>query len=467
MSESDTGGVTRRSLIKAAGLASASGVVPAAPMLAWAQSSGERFDVAIVGGGVSGAYCAWRLQRADPGCRIALIERSNRVGGRLLSVRPPGIPNMVAELGGMRFVPAAHRRLVRLVEAMNAVLPEGRRLQSYEFLRSGPQNLAYLRGVRLRDSDFVNAPDRVPFQLRSAERGIAPGDLLTRAFAEIVPNIDDPSLTSEERRRMAQAAIFEGAPLYEQGVWNVLTRVLSSEARRMIVQASGYHSAVSNDNAADAVLLHFEFQGIDPTQRAFVGGYQQVPQSLADLFADAGGTIRMDTAVIGCERDQGGFRLDLADGVIRADAVILAMPQRALQLMSDGSSLLRQIAGLISTVRPLPAFKMFTTFQQPWWRSIGGSDAPLSQGESTTDLPLRQIYYWPRTDGRPSTEGRAMMMAGYNDEEYVNFWDALQPPHADALPRAADAPAPFEVFAGTCASGGGDWCNHLAPPSHG
>ncbi|MEO1224099.1 MAG: NAD(P)/FAD-dependent oxidoreductase [Pseudomonadota bacterium] len=467
MSENGTGCVTRRSLIKTAGLAGACGLVPAVPMLAGrrvsAQSAGDQFDIAIVGGGVAGAYCAWRLQRADPGRRIVLLEQSNRIGGRLLSVRPPGIPNMVAELGGMRFVPAAHPRLVRLVAAMNAVLPDRERLQSYNFPRSDPQNLAYLRGVRLRNSDFENAPDRVPYQLRASERGIAPADLLARAFAQIVPGIDDPSLSAEGRRQMARAAVFDGAPLYDQGVWNVLMRVLSSEAREMIVQADGYHSVVSNENAVDALLLSFEFQGVDPTQRAFVGGYQRVPQSLAEMFAQAGGTIRMGTAVVGCEPDQGGFQLELADGAIGANAVILAMPQRALQLISGRSTLLQQIAGLISTVRPIPAFKVFATFQDPWWRSIGGSTAPLEHGESTTDLPLRQIYYWPRTDGRPSTDGRSMLMAGYNDDQFVGFWDALQPPHDRMLTPVANEGSNFETFVGTCSGGAGDWCDHLAP----
>ena len=467
MSENDTGGVTRRSLIKAAGLASASGLIPAAPMLAgrraWAQSTGDRFDVAIVGGGVAGAYCAWRLQQADPGRRIVLLEQSNRIGGRLLSVRPPGIPNMVAELGGMRFVPAIHTKLVRLVQAMNASLPEDRRLQSYDFLRAGPQNLAYLRGIRLRNSDFVDAPDLVPYQLLASERGIAPSDLLTRAYAQVVPGIDGPKMTAEARQEMAYSAMFEGAPLYDQGMWNVLLRVLSPEALDMAVQAAGYHSAVSNGNAADEIRLHFEFFGIDPTQRAFVGGYQRVPQSLADLFVQAGGTLRMDTMVLGCEADQGGFRLDLNDGAIGADAVILAMPQRALQLVSGRSSLLQGISDLISTVQAIPAFKIFATFQQPWWRAIGGATAPIEQGESTTTLPLRQIYYWPRTDGQPATEGRAMLMAGYNDDEFVNFWDALQPPRDQASAPNDNAAAAFDLFAGSCGAGGGDWCDHLAP----
>ena len=44
-------------------------------------------DVAVVGGGVSGAYSAWRLQtERGPAERIALFEYSNRIGGRLFTV---------------------------------------------------------------------------------------------------------------------------------------------------------------------------------------------------------------------------------------------------------------------------------------------------------------------------------------------------------------------------------------------
>ena len=48
-------------------------------------------DVAVVGGGVSGAYSAWRLQEAQGAkSKIALFEYSDRIGGRLYSITIPG-----------------------------------------------------------------------------------------------------------------------------------------------------------------------------------------------------------------------------------------------------------------------------------------------------------------------------------------------------------------------------------------
>src|SRR5689334_7685361 len=82
-------------------------------------NSAATVDVAIVGAGAAGTYTPWRLATASDdelaGLRgklgklngklnITLYEMSDRIGGRLLSVKPPGMPNTICELGGMRYV---------------------------------------------------------------------------------------------------------------------------------------------------------------------------------------------------------------------------------------------------------------------------------------------------------------------------------------------------------------------------
>ena len=77
-------------------------------------------DIAIIGGGVSGAYTAYRLMKANPNespvlkrllelsgreqLDVRLFELSDRIGGRLWSINMPGLPNIPAEMGGMRFL---------------------------------------------------------------------------------------------------------------------------------------------------------------------------------------------------------------------------------------------------------------------------------------------------------------------------------------------------------------------------
>lgn len=79
----------------------------------------KELDIAIVGGGVSGVYSAWRLQQElGDTHRIGLFEYSDRIGGRLYSRTLPGLPNVVAELGGMRFIPDDHVMVSTLVDEL-------------------------------------------------------------------------------------------------------------------------------------------------------------------------------------------------------------------------------------------------------------------------------------------------------------------------------------------------------------
>ncbi|SRR5579872_4785026 len=89
------------------------------------------YDIAIVGGGVSGIYTAWRLMTADPRAvtiptrprgdstklKIAVFEGSNRIGGRLLTACSPALAETKCELGGMRFM-SSQKRIERLVKAL-------------------------------------------------------------------------------------------------------------------------------------------------------------------------------------------------------------------------------------------------------------------------------------------------------------------------------------------------------------
>src|SRR6187200_3202326 len=63
----------------------------------------DELDVAIVGAGAAGTYLAYRLIQARPAAQIAVFERSQRVGGRLWSVKVDGLDQPI-ELGGMRYM---------------------------------------------------------------------------------------------------------------------------------------------------------------------------------------------------------------------------------------------------------------------------------------------------------------------------------------------------------------------------
>jgi monoamine oxidase len=429
----------------------------------------EKIHIAIVGGGVSGVYSAWRLKKANPKKTIVVFEASGHVGRRLLSVRPPDIPNMVAELGGMRTLPAVQPLITRLLKVLNKELPPGQRIETYKFPVDQPQNIAYLRGVYLRLADFALKPDKVPYNLTFLEKGGTAGTIITNAIEQIVPGITDKSLNEEQRREMAQNAVFAGEDLYKQGFWNVLARVISGEAYHLCMDSGGYDSTLSNWNAADAVPWYLSDFGVDPKYLGFKQGFQQVPKSLAKLFVeDEKGQIRLNTPITGFSWTDGGVRLDLPSGQVEADALILAMPRRSLDLLAPSSPPLQTIKQLIGSVTPRPLFKLFTTYSSPWWRVAGYTDPaskfiPVESGRTVTDLPVRQTYYWPQDDGEPATGGPSMLMASYDDGTNIGFWDGLRPRRHQVWLTGREVPEIPNPFHGTCPQNGSEWFQYEAP----
>ena len=76
----------------------------------------DELDVAIVGAGAAGTYLAYRLIQARPDWRIAIFERSSRIGGRLWSVKVDGLAHPI-ELGGMRYM-SGHRLVQSVVDEL-------------------------------------------------------------------------------------------------------------------------------------------------------------------------------------------------------------------------------------------------------------------------------------------------------------------------------------------------------------
>ena len=102
---------------------------------------------------------------------------------------------------------------------------------------------------------------------------------------------------------------------------------------------------------------------------------------------------------------------------VRARSVVLAMPRRSLELLEPTGALLGDpdFRDLVRTVTPIPLFKAFVAYHEPWW-----DRADVTAGRSVTDLPLRQVYYWSYDPGRES-----VLLATYDDTSNVGFWQGL------------------------------------------
>lgn len=412
-------------------------------------------DVAVVGGGISGVYSAWRLLTDGGKKSVTVFEADNHIGGRLLSVTPPDIKNMVAELGGMRILPQNIQPLVNmLIWQLNELAKEPQyaipKLDLYDFPVNGKyaedpekrtsDNIVFARGARFNWSDIVKNPCKIPYKLSQDEKGKGLGDLILKAIKAIpleeVKSDEkfDEKQSPAKNREIAQKAKYKGLPLYQQGFWDILIQFMSYEAYRFEQDAGGYLTTLSNWNAADAIPWFLADFSPTATYRGFAQGYQQVVTNMAQLIKTYhGGDIVYNQKLASFKWDSNVFTLKFANGeTVQANALILAMPRRSLELLSCGNQYNEYSSNeylsndatskLIKSVTPKPAFKIFSTYQEPWWKKKLG----VSLGRTLTDLPLRQTYYWTDSKGEPIENGRAMLMASYDDGTNTEFWDGYR-----------------------------------------
>ena len=400
--------------------------------------SDEILDVVIVGGGVAGAYCAWRLAVDAPTHQtIALFEGSDRIGGRLLSLTPPGMPHLVAEMGGMRYL-SIHPLVSSLVEKRLA-------LDYQPVLRVGTpdptagQGFAYLRDTRLQMKDLTD-PAQVPYRLADAEKGQPPSQLIATALQQLVPGMS--GLTGQALFEYLQGASYAGRPLAQWGFWNLLSRGLSAEAFSFARDSGGFDFYLLNLNAINFIRETQDIQAGTVFSRV-VNGYDQVPLTLCDQFKRASGRVWMqhrlqalDTTTLpdGSPGVSLTFQADsrgwgpLAAGKpkrVTARSVILALPRRALELLDPtGNILTRHVNSLIQSVTSVPMLKTWLCYDHPWWEATG-----ITQGHAITDLPIRQCWYWGVEGNQPGadpTNRNALLLAAFDDTLTAHYWTGLR-----------------------------------------
>ncbi len=405
--------------------------------------SEQVLDYAIVGGGISGVYSAWRLKESNRDLAIEVFEMSDRVGGRLLTVIPPQIPSARVELGGMRYIVEEHPWVNSLVQHLG--------LQTESLPAGEPQNFAYVRGTLRRMYELTDA-SKIPYDVRPLESSAGVlGNLTAQAAAlSLAPTIEellgikvsnwnDLNLTSAQWKTIATRGSYEGASLASLPMRYLMLRSLSKEALQLDEDTGGYDSILYTWNAADGFPWNLGDFTPTTTYVRIQEGYDEVPLMLAERFHKAGGTIRLGAHLKSFDvTDDGTVRLEMVeDGIARTvftKNLILALPRRSLELLDQTGAVLgpenREVHELIRSVTPIPLFKLAICYPSPWWESLppvqltndpNGAWVEISSGKSVTDLPIRQCYYWAVD---PKTNCAVLLI--YDDGRDLDYWAGLR-----------------------------------------
>lgn len=404
------------------------------------------YDVAIIGGGASGIYTAWRMltdgieqspqlkkwKKERGKLKVAVFEGSDRIGGRLLSAKSPHLPDIICEIGGMRYV--SSQNYVRSLVENKFNLP--RHAQAV----TENDNILYLRGKSMHVKDLSD-PTKLPYNLAPEEIEWLNKDLETRntadnflgyAVEKALPDIKN-NVGSGLRAWLNKQKV-DGIPLYKHGFWNLVAKHLSHEAYSISITTVGYDCLGFNTNAVDAICEYFDFTpGVK--YNLFDKGFDSLIWTIQQEVEDAGGEVVLGKWLSGF--DEVKFK-DGSKGVTlqfkgestakTAGAIVLAMPKRSLELLEQKGPVLDpqrapRVRYLLNAVEPIHLYKMFIAYDKPWWEK-----EKVTEGRSLTDIPVRQCYYWgvENKDAITSEEkGKALIMA-YNDALSSDYWGGLR-----------------------------------------
>lgn len=436
-------------------------------------------DVAIVGAGVSGVYSGWRLLAGDyaTGARprsVAIFDMLDRIGGRLQSVVLPGM-EIAGELGGMRYLTSQ--------EIVTTLIEQEFKLNACEFPMGDPAtHFFYMRRQRFKADAWQNAQNagdkfRTRYFMDDDDVGFSADQLFNKIIYDVL--MSDPwfvqnygskmshpdpwtyniNLTSQDWdavkpvvRYNFPGSPYDGMRINEFGFWNLIEDQVGSEGYEFLSVAGGYYSNTINWNAAESMPnMVGDFTGGTVSYKTIDGGYDQIAFALAQAFvAQPGSAMYGRSELVTFDKMPAGstrrYRLVFDNnGVGRqvfADSIILAMPRRSLELLDQENFFFSpqmhpQLQEAMASTIIQPSFKLLMGFEYPWWKQDFGATA----GESITDLPMRQCYYF----GTDPDDSHSLFLASYNDMRTVPFWAVLEGHPELFEPRATEKAALAEL----------------------
>ncbi|HUA32359.1 MAG TPA: protoporphyrinogen oxidase [Candidatus Binataceae bacterium] len=305
--------------------------------------------VAVIGAGITGLAAGYRLRELaaarEVPLEVTLVERSQRVGGPLESIRRDGF---VIETGADSFLsekPEA-RALAQRLGIDSELIPTREEFRRTLIVRNG-------RLVEIPEGFSLMAPTRLGPVLRSEL--FSPLGKMRIALEPLIParRADgEESLASFVRRRLGNEVLDRVAQALAGGIYTADPEQLSLSATmpRFIEMERRYGSVYKGLRAAERARTSMS-KGTSGARwnlfLSFRSGVGILPETLA---AKLGGCIRTGTEVRSIAREGDFWRVTFIDGTSEdADAVICTVPAHAASpILSASLEPLARVLGEIS-----------------------------------------------------------------------------------------------------------------------
>lgn len=380
-------------------------------------------DVAIIGAGVAGMCAALLL--ADAGHKVTLYEASQRVGGRIYTVREPFSTGLYAEAGAMR-LPSFYPLSLEYIKKF--------RLPTNPFLNedAAGQAFIYVNGVKLRRAEYHQGSG-LGYPLLPEEASQPADALLAAALKPIADYVGKDPLEGYVHNRWKDVverfgessvrAYLKAQTFLSEGAIEMIEVLLDLESRSD--QALLQQIVEINDHSAGVNYVEI------------TGGMDQFSKAFAQNLAERDVPIQFGRRLVALDAGSPDGRVQMrfdpaspaaAPTVATADRVIVTIPFPALRYVKATPLFSHGKRKAIRELHYDASTKIMLEFSRRFWELDDG----IYGGCTVTDLPSRFIYYPSHGWGDPS----GVIISSYTWGDEARGWDSFS--HDDQIRLALD-----------------------------
>ncbi|PLS01818.1 flavin monoamine oxidase family protein [Neobacillus cucumis] len=373
--------------------------------------------IIIVGAGMSGLVAASLLKNA--GHEITILEATQRVGGRVYTLRAPFTDNLYMDVGAMR-IPSNHVLALEYIKKY--------KLKANPFYNTTPHDLIYANGIKTNLSTYQRNPDILNYPVAPHERGKTAEELLTIAIKPVVDFIRQNPIKN----------------------WEFVVREFDKYPMSFFLRNNPVGISLSS-GAIESIEVLLNLEGFPELS------FPAILRELIPLFNPdihfyevEGGNDKLPNAFLPELKENLYFGYKMTKIEQRNHQVTIhstqTVSQRPLQVTGD-LAIITIPFSLLSFVEIVPrdlfshskrrairdlhyvsSTKIGLQFKHRFWEKEG-----ILSGKLMTDLPIRFAYYPSHLIG---TSGSGVILASYTWEDETLSWDNL--PENDRIRNALD-----------------------------
>lgn len=356
--------ITRRHILRAAAISASALVLP--------RAQAQNTRVLIAGAGPAGLSAAFELVQA--GFDVQVFEASQRVGGRMHTLRTPFAGDLYAEAGaqflgdtnpGVQYARAFGLKLVPM--QFDPTLG----------------HLAYLKGQRLEM--HRDQPITLPFKLHADEQGKTVNGLHSMyrrsplGNLKELPDLVSPNLPPGKFDHLDQKSLLT--------FWKEQGASEGAIEAMMLMYVRAYGDAPDDISLLQLARETASFTGM---QGGFTiaGGNDNICRALADRLADR---VHFGHRVVAAEHSESGVSLRIQNTTgqtrVQGDFAVLTPPPPVLKDISFQPALPEATMAALNAAEPQPVTMTYAQTGSRFWLDMN------LDGSAITDLPVGQILH--------------------------------------------------------------------------